>query len=86
MDKYLDKDKKLESVIKDFLSDKFNIVEVTLDLNSKVDIFGIDTKNSRVLLINCKKGMDFKINFIKDMEVIFIEIGKLEDLKDFLNS
>jgi len=37
-------------------------------------------------LIKCKKGMDFKINFIKDMEVIFIEIGKLEDLKDFLNS
>lgn len=86
MDKYLDKDKELESVIKDFLSDKFNIVEATSDLNSKVDIFGIDTKNSRVLLIKCQKGMDFKINFIKDMEVIFIEIGKLEDLKDFLNS
>lgn len=85
LSKSYEKGRRFEYEVMNFLKDKFNIVLRSSGSHSPVDILGIDTTNNRVLLIQCKKGKDFRINFIKDMEVIFINLGDISQLKDFLN-
>ncbi|MCX8095435.1 MAG: hypothetical protein N3D74_04550 [Caldisericia bacterium] len=85
MNRFYEKGRRFEYIVMNFLKDKFNIVLRSSGSHSPIDILGIDTTNNRILLIQCKKGKDFQINFIKDMEVIFINLGEISQLKDFLN-